>query len=78
MTMQTSYAQMNATDEERADAAADVDDDFAGRQQQMETSIIQVETNISPTLVCSSQQDVARSEGLQSNAQLSLSIHGKR
>lgn len=59
------YAQMDATDEERADAAADVDDDFAGRQQQMETSIIQVATDISSTVVCSSQQYVARSKALQ-------------
>lgn len=33
---------MGATDEEKAEAAADVDDEFVGRQQQMETAIIQV------------------------------------
>lgn len=35
---------MNATDDEKAEATADVDDEFARRQQQMETAIIQVET----------------------------------
>ncbi|CAM9391146.1 unnamed protein product [Pylaiella littoralis] len=34
-------AKMGATDEEKAEAAADVDDEFAGRQQEMETAIIQ-------------------------------------
>lgn len=33
---------MDATDEEKAEATAEVDDEFAGRQQQMETAIIQV------------------------------------
>lgn len=37
-----SFCQMGATDEEKAEAAADVDDEFAGRQQEMETAIIQV------------------------------------
>lgn len=34
---------MGATDEEKAEAIAEVDDEFAGRQQQMETAIIQVD-----------------------------------
>lgn len=33
---------MGASEEEKAEATAEVDDDFAGRQQQMETAIIQV------------------------------------
>lgn len=36
------HSQMNATDDEKSEAVADVDDEFARRQQQMETAIIQV------------------------------------
>lgn len=37
---------MKATDEEKAEATAEVDDEFAGRQQQMETAIIQVDWTV--------------------------------
>lgn len=37
-----SLFQARATDEEKAEAMSDIDDDYAGRQQQMESAIIQV------------------------------------
>lgn len=43
--------QMAATDEDKAEAAADVDDEFMGRQQQMETAITQVGWTVSGFLL---------------------------
>lgn len=44
---------MGATDEEKAEATAEVDDEFAGRQQQMETAIIQVnDGELASVLLC--------------------------